>query len=226
MTTTRARVFGTHRRIAIASFVLLEIRNRPDDDDRRRTRANRRTDGCLTQQTDDDHGFCFPFTQRHPARLVLARGSPRFVSPRSRPRFDRSSLRYVCLRAKDETTLIPKSNQPTTTTTRLETSPNSSTNHASHPSTAPSHCPRGFHHLFHRHRRPLRRLLPFSSLGGARARSGRLSRPAPARRSRRRPLVIHPSPRLPTPPKAMHHPSNNHDRSVDRSIEHAFISIR
>ena len=46
--------------------------------------------------------FCFPFTQRHPARLALARGSPRFVSPRSRPRFDRSSLRYVCLRAKND----------------------------------------------------------------------------------------------------------------------------
>lgn len=49
---TRAQVFGTHRRVAISSFVLLETRNRS------RIRANRRT-GVSLHQTDNAHGFLF-----------------------------------------------------------------------------------------------------------------------------------------------------------------------
>lgn len=177
-----------------------EIRNRPDA----RT-VHGRTGVSLSRLTTVT---VFVFRSRSDIRRGWLRRVVRRASFRPDPVRDSTDRRRgtSVYARRMKCSLIPKSNQPTTP--RLETSPNSSTNHASRPSTAPSHRPRGVHHLFHRYRRPLRHLLPFSSLRGARARPGRLSRPSAPRRSRRRLLLI---------------PVSATDKALDRTRIHFIV---
>jgi len=114
MTATRAQFFGAHRR----SRSLRPSQN--PEPTRRANRSRFRAGRRASHQTDND-GFLFPFTQRRPARSASARGSPRFVSPRSRPRFDRSSSRYVYARRTKR--IQSRINRPTLSTPskRLQT---------------------------------------------------------------------------------------------------------
>ena len=56
-TMTRAQVFGTHRLVAISSFVLLETRNRTDRTNR--TEPNRSFIRTCQQTDNKAHGFLF-----------------------------------------------------------------------------------------------------------------------------------------------------------------------